>query len=370
MHKYFAEWYRAAGLQPKAEDLEKRWQGLENFAKKIKVQNAIELVRLFYARPPQVSDFVERYSAALQSADPTFPMRENGLELQVLAGATVAHIVEKTRTTVTDAVALAVLCDYCQGLRQNVLNSEILEYARAYLAEKAVRMRESDGNFAVTEPDVDLEDSLDTLITAATGTNLTSLKEPIRPPFEQLADAISKLAASVNKMGEKLAQETRSHREESNILWWVFGEHSRDLDTRMTELQLPFATLLAGKELADLVKIVPGPIAASAFLDKMLRFADPELSKSTSIKDAVNAAPREWRVRLIEEVAARGVEDICPVHLAVQKSLEVEKPTEWLAPFERASDLKSKGAIAPLDLATQVYHERMLMRAVNIAGTS
>jgi len=370
MHKYFAEWYRAAGLQPKAEDLEKRWQGLENFAKKIKAQNALELVRLYYARPSQASDFVDRYSASFQAADPTFPMRENRLELQVLAGATVAHIIEKTRTTVTDAVALALLCGHCQGLRQNILNGEIIGYANTYLAEEAVRMRESDGKFTVSKPDVDLEDLMDTLTSAATGSSLAVIREPIKPPFEKLATAISELADSINKMGEKLTQEIRSRREESNILWWVFGEHSRDLNTRMAELQLPFATLVAGKELADLVNVVPGPIAASAFLDKMLRFVDPGLSKSTSIKDAVNAAPSEWRGRLIEEAAARGVEDICPVHLAVQKSLEVEKPTEWLAPFERASDLKSKGAIAPLALATQVYHERMLMRAVNIAGAS
>lgn len=370
MHKYFADWYRAAGLQPKAEDLEKRWRGLENFAKKIKIQNAIELVRLYYLRPPQATDFVDRYSASFQAADPTFPMRENGLELQVLAGATIAHIIVKTQTEVTDALALAMLCGYCQGQRQNILNGEIIGYARTYLAQEAVRVRESDGEFEVTEPDVDLDALLDTLTSAATGGNLTVIKEPIRPPFEQLASAISELVTSINEVGEKLTLEFNTRREESNILWWVFGEHSRDLDTRMAELQLPFAALVAGKELADLVKVIPGPIAASAFLDKMLRFVDPALSKSTSIKDAVNAAPREWRGRLIEDAAARSIDDLCPVNLAIQKSLEFEKPTEWLTPFDRISDLKSKGAMAPLDLATQVYNERMLMRAVNVAGGS
>jgi len=370
MHKYFAEWYRAAGLQPKAEDLEKRWQGVENFAKEIKVQNAIELVRLFYARPPQGSDFVDTYSTTFQSADTTFHMRENGLELQVLAGATIAHIIEKTRTNVADALALAMLCGYCQGLRQNVLNGEIVGYARTYLAEKSIRVRESDGNFSVSAPDVDMDELLDALTSAATGNSLTVIKEPIRPPFEQLAGAISELATSINNVGEKFTHEINIRREESDILWWVFGEHSRDLDTIISELQMPFAALVAGKELADLVRVVPGPIAASAFLDKMLRFVDPDLSKAISIKDAINAAPREWRRRLIEETAARGIDDIYPVHLAMQKSLEFEKATEWLTPFDKIGDLKSKRAVAPLDLATQMYHERMLMRAVNIASAS
>lgn len=369
MHKYFAEWYRAAGVDPKAADLEKRWQGVEGFAKSLNLQNGLELVRLFYARPPQSTSFLDEYSTVFQEADPTFPMRDNALELQVLAGATIAHVVQTTRSNMADAIALGMLCGYCQGLRQKVVNGEIIEYARHYLADKSVRMREIDENLGVRAPDVSLKKALDALTTASTGSNLTVLQEPIKVPFEKLAGAIKELSTSVNNMAGKIAQEVESYRESSDILWWVFGEHSRDRNERMSDLPLPFAALVVGKELADLVRIIPGPLAAPAFLDKMLRFADSELSKSTSIKDAVNAAPREWRQQLIEGLGTRGVQGLCPVHLAIQKSLESEKATEWLAPFEKAADIKSKSAIPPLDLATQFYQERMLMRAVNTASS-
>jgi hypothetical protein len=370
MHKYFADWYRAAALEPKAEDLEKRWQAIESFAKKIKVQNALDLVRLFYARPTHSADFIDKYSAAFQTADPTFQMRDNALELQLLSGAAIAHIIETTRTYVTDAVAFAMLCGFCQGLRQRVLNGEIVESAHAYLANKSVNVRAGSGSFEVKPPDIDLEVLLDTLTGAATGSSLATLKEPISPPFEKLATAISDLTSSINKMAIKVAEEIKVRREESDILWWVFGEHSRDLSKRMAELPLPFATLVAGKELADLVRVIPGPLAAQAYLDKMLRFVDADLSNSTSIKDAVNTASREWREKLIEERKAGAVEGLCPIHLAVEKSLDFDKPAGWPTQFDKSTELKSKAAIAPLALATQIYHEKMLMSAVRAASSN
>src|SRR5437016_5348889 len=260
MHKYFPDWYRAAGLDPTADTLEKRWQAVEGFSKKIKLQNALELVRIFYNRPTVGADFSDRYSATFQAADPTFSTRDNAVELRVLSGATIAHIIETTRTTLTDAVALAMLCGFCRGLRQKILNSEIVQSARNYLANESVRERDVGPSFEVKTPDTDLDELLNTLTEASTGSSLTSIQEPLRPPFEKLAEAISALASSVNKVAGQFANAIDVHREESDILWWIFGEHSRDLKKRMSELSLPFAALVSGKELADLIRVIPGPL--------------------------------------------------------------------------------------------------------------
>src|SRR5690349_6046834 len=123
MHRYFPDWYRAADLSPTAETLEKRWQAVEVFTNEIELNDALELVRLYFDRPTIVSDFSERYSAVFQGQDATFSTRDNSVQLRVLAGASIARIVETTRTNVTDAVALAVVCGFCRGLRPKILNS-------------------------------------------------------------------------------------------------------------------------------------------------------------------------------------------------------------------------------------------------------
>src|ERR1044072_1518802 len=175
MHKYFPDWYRAAGLNPTAETLEKRWRAVEGFNKKIKVPNALELVRLYFDRPTIKSDFSEQYSAVFQAQDPTFSTRDNSVELRVLAGASIANIVETTRTVLTDAIALAMVCGFCRGLRQKVLNGEIIESARHYLADESVTVRSVDG-FNIKTPDTDLVKLLNALTSASTGSNLATIK--------------------------------------------------------------------------------------------------------------------------------------------------------------------------------------------------
>lgn len=368
MHKYFAEWYKAAGIELKADDLEKRWQAIEGFTNDLEVRNGLELVRVFYSRPNQVEDFVERYTSSFQDVDKNFPMRNNKLELQVLSGATLVHIVETSRTTVTDAVALGVVSAYCHGIRKDLLNSEIVDYARMYLMTESAKVREGK-SFHVKAPDVDLNELLETLTAAANG-GAGSLKAPIRPPFLKLAAAIQSLTAAVNVMGQEFENEILARREESDILWWVFSEHSRDLEHRMSDLPLPFACLVAGKELADLVRLIPGPLAARAFLDKMLRFVDSELTTNISIKDAVNSASNDWKERLIAQRDVEGVEDLCPIHLATMKSIESGRPTGWPGSFDKSTDLKSRTPIAPCHLASQIYNERILMSAVQMAGSN
>jgi len=368
MHKYFPDWYRAAGLDPTADTLEKRWQAVEGFSKKIKLQNALELVRIFYNRPTVGADFSDRYSATFQAADPTFSTRDNAVELRVLSGATIAHIIETTRTTLTDAVALAMLCGFCRGLRQKILNSEIVQSARNYLANESVRERDVGPSFEVKTPDTDLDELLNTLTEASTGSSLTSIQEPLRPPFEKLAEAISALASSVNKVAGQFANAIDVHREESDILWWIFGEHSRDLKKRMSELSLPFAALVSGKELADLIRVIPGPLSSEAFLDKVLSLVGDRGSNSTSIKDAVNAASNDWSKNLIEGRLASGVEDLCAIHVAIQKSLESDGSTGWPTLFDKSMGLKSRTTMSPIDMAMQICDERMLMKAVGVVN--
>jgi hypothetical protein len=367
INKYFAEWHKAADLEPKADELEKRWQAVEAFVKKIKISNALELVRLFYGRPALSSDFVDTYAAVFQSKDPTFPVRQNALELRVLAGSTIAHLVGTTRTRVTDAVALAMLTSFCQGLRQEVLNADIIDMARSYLAKESVVVRDVAENLNVEEPDVDLEDLLAALTAAAVGSNMATIKVPLTPPFEKLAQAISTLSESVNKIAGEMAAVIKIRREESDILWWVFGGYSRDLGTRISGLIPAFAALVSGKELADLVKLIPGPLASTAFLDKLLDSTDPSVLGSVSIKEGVDATPREWKQDLITEIGE--LEDLCPLHLALKTSLAVEKASAWLPHFNRSSGLKGKGVMPLVGLANQMYDERMLIRAVRVANS-
>ena len=94
----------------------------------------------------------------------------------------------------------------------------------------------------------------------------------------------------------KLERELTIVGEEANMLWWLVSEYSRDRNQSWKKVGLSATPIIAGKELADLTRIIPGPVAAAAFLDRIVRLSDSAKSpKPISIKDAIEKTPREWR---------------------------------------------------------------------------
>lgn len=63
----------------------------------------------------------------------------------------------------------------------------------------------------------------------------------------------------------------------------------------MSKLHPSVASLVAGKELADLTCIIPGLFSAEAFLNKIVVNAIPNEMHETSLMEAVNNAPVEWK---------------------------------------------------------------------------
>ena len=85
-------------------------------------------------------------------------------------------------------------------------------------------------------------------------------------------------------------------REEANVLWWVFGERSRDTYKRWSECTVPECALMAGKELADLVRIPAGswPLPLLCFI-RVVKFAKPKTSRRGSSKGRDRPVTPTWR---------------------------------------------------------------------------
>ena len=88
---------------------------------------------------------------------------------------------------------------------------------------------------------------------------------------KEVFDAIN----AIGKPYERLALEFRKVQvelpivaEETNMLWWLFSEHSRDGLKKWSELSVPAVSIMAGKELCDLTRVLPGPAAAMALFSK------------------------------------------------------------------------------------------------------
>ena len=101
----------------------------------------------------------------------------------------------------------------------------------------------------------------------------------------------------------------------------------------------------------------------SVAFSKCLQMAEKK-QKDMTIKEAVNAAPREWRKKLIENYKTYKGREMCPVLTAVSKSLETDGPADWIPAFEKAAGIKADQTINPLEISHQTYREILFLRAV------
>jgi hypothetical protein len=150
--------------------------------------------------------------------------------------------------------------------------------------------------------------------------------------------------------------------EESDVLWWLFAEQSRDLRTPLIELKAS-APLIAAKEMADLTRTLPGPYAARAFLDKAVRGAQLKVP-TVSLAEAVGACPAEWRQGAAGRPDIDPVEDLCPTCFALRKAVEAEGKKTWHQVFHTVTGLEATHKMDAVDLAQQAYEEWLAVKAV------
>lgn len=356
----FADWYRDAKTEPQDDTLGKRWQGIEAFTENLEYDDIPELARLFHGLRPRRQDMIEAFRECFQGIDSVFPMKGNELELAILAGATLTQATVGEDTAIADFAALAVTCPGFQDARKGAPVLGILGRMRNYLRQRSLALRSSSPLDAAQLPTTFPQQGIDALKEKCVGSELTMLAEPLKAAFEDIGNRVNALAEATN-----LSRCHQSlYREDSEVLWWLVGKHSRDFAAPMNQIEYPGVCLIVGKEFADLICNLPGPYSAPAVMDSVLCGMDVDLAKPVALSAAVNGTDRTWRQQWLEQFRDSDVLDLCPAMFAVAKSLEVNAKNAWLPAFNSAMRVPAGTKIPPSALATQVYIECLLHKVV------
>lgn len=316
MHKRFAVWLRAAGLEPNDETSPKHWKVISEYLPT--ANEIISLARFFYGFSSQGDSSLDKFGTALQDVDTSFSMQAHKRHLSVFAGAELIATIEREQDErLADLAALCLVCGGAQGARTAVPVPEMPTIAARYI-ENRTGKRAS--------------------IPVAT--------------VEGAADS---------EIG-KLERELTIVSEETNMLWWLVSEYSRDRNQSWKKVGFLATSVIAGKELADLTRVIPGPVAAAAFLDRIVRLCDSAKStKPINVMGAIEKTPREWRDQYAFKPAG-GLEDLAPISNAIKLSLTVSDGDDWSPVFEKGTAFEANSKVLPNALAYQVFLERLLAR--------
>jgi hypothetical protein len=141
MHQDFARWYEAVSVGDAAMRRNARWEGVVSLLTQAEREMVEALLRLAYGgRAAPAAQAVQTIRQAFKDADETFDMNGNDRELQVLAGAALAALMEDRESGEAPAAALAATTASLGGARKTNLPMNL-----AALGEAAI-LRHGEAN--------------------------------------------------------------------------------------------------------------------------------------------------------------------------------------------------------------------------------
>jgi hypothetical protein len=361
IHKDFADWYRAASVTPSAELLEARWQGVEAAAADLDASGLVALLKIHAALPQAGYKVPEFLDAAFREQDPTFPNRDNLEEIRILSGAIVRQLIESDGSLAISA-ALGLVSSSFGSRRQKVTTPDHIKWAEEYVAHKGASVRDIGA-----APELKIEpmrkERFDELMpTAIFATNqVPQLREPL---FNTFNDESVRLSNDLAPFGAEIWRIVQVQREELNMLWWLQTKVSRDLRIPFVELDERQAAIVLPKELANLTVFLPGPAAILGMILASLETSRTD-GDGMSIAAAVNSTPRTWREKFSAAQTPTGLGDLCPVSLAIAKSLDTDGEMDWLPVYRKQCDVKIDQDVARTELAAQVYTECLFSKSLS-----
>ncbi len=363
MHDDFADWYRpcTSGTEGNltGDLLVKRWQGVEKIAAS-PGHDVLDLARLALARNGVPAPFLSKFRAAFKEADPTFQMSGNDLELGVLAGSTLCQIFAEVADE-ADEASLALLC--ASGITKGPDWSEpFVSHASAYMDNRLRNIRAVRRVHVPQLATKKLKQQFDLFATKLAESNPSNTSEAAKQLSDAWLQAMTAATETAAAAIGELDRQSDLRREETDVLWWMTAGVSRDLGDTFRQLKTAAASVVAGKELADLVS-PPGVLPAKSILHSIITPATGrDAGKPIPINAAVNASTAEWRGRLVKGTVIERIEDLCPLLAALKKSLTTDEADGWMPAYKKAYGVDPKTALAPVDLAHQVYRECLLAR--------
>jgi hypothetical protein len=353
-HPHFSQWYKTVDLEGDSNRIQNRLKGTTQLTESAERQDIEALLRCIYrikgtVQPDKMPYIREIY----QKIDTTFGEDKNDREMEILCGATLALLCEKSDELATTA-ALSILAANVEGGRTYDLPMKLTELAYSCLGRVAEdkRQRPDLSNMRINSYKLDLTSAKTKLQSAVDVTTLpTALDEIAR----EMQKCLGASVADSYKAFQAVSDFAKVQDEELQMLWWIFGSRSLERKKPFKDLQREEAPLVLGKELADNTVIQPGRpnsienLLAKAGLDE-IKF---------SIPTAVNGCDLVWLQKLEIPV---GHPLSAPISYAIQRRLETGDTQGWITGWSATTGISESHEMSRLSMGLLFYYESLLTK--------
>jgi hypothetical protein len=337
----FADWYRPVDNQLTAETQTARIAAIKVLLEDDDQSFWMDVVRLFWSIPIKKTDNKNSFIKAFKDADPVFPVTGNDHLLKVLAGILLCFRFE-TFSVLNNLIALSIKNVNFLGQYEGLGNVPVVQNSITYLIAESKEMRD-----IYTEPQ---EKEMNEL-------NERKDEEDYEFVAADHVVVVDTLTAILH------AQKVFS--EETNILWWLFGDASIIYEETLKSVGLPKAIPVIAKELFDLLEFSLGTPKINSIINKAISSgASGKGAKDYSPFDMISKFNSDEIDILLGDYKAET--EFTPILSALSKFPIASKAADLVALYGaefHAGDLRK--AFPPCQLAIQILNEYLLLKNLN-----
>ncbi|MFL9499137.1 GTPase-associated system all-helical protein GASH [Rhodopseudomonas palustris] len=346
----FTRWYREVSLEDSK--AQARWIGLNKAIASPNRALVEVLTRLAFGtkaagyKDPELAEKLAAFHAAFEAADEDYEPEKR--ESQVLAACALVRLFGSY-----SVAPLAVTTASFNGDRKLSLPMDLVGLAEQAIVDLSTVRR--------VRPDVSrLKVAIQKF---SWEPDLTSLNpndpQSFKPLFAGLVDGVNAslrtATTGLNASIDKMSSYIRVVDEELQMLWWLLGERSLDLDLPFDKVENPVQPIVFAKELAGLTVVCPGPLAIAALLARSGLKSRGKLS----VVAVANAVPLDWATATMDELPASPVST--PIHFALDKRVEAGVSDAWAANWSALCGLGEDVSLSPLRLSELFYREHLFL---------
>lgn len=323
MDKVFVDLYKRVSLDASNEQINKRMQGVEESIKEIDDEMVKNLIKIFADKPIN-KGCIEEFGQYFYNQDYSFEM-DNKVELSILAG----YILHKLILDVKWKEKIISILTVLSILNMENKYNELYEEAFAIFEDMMFAAREQQKELKTPNlKSIDVEVLKKSLLDAD-GINADNVGQ-----LCTILNMLDNNIRTVREQNKKLQNEVKKYKEESQILSWIVGEWCNWKNAPLKELEAKSITLFLGRELAGFVNVYPGPLAAKAFLVRMISKTIDYNNNEFSLSEIVNILSDEDKMQIVSEFQEYDL-SYFPIVMAINDSQKVDGSEEWYPLYKK-----------------------------------
>lgn len=314
----------------------------------------LNLVRIFLNRDSKKSQkCYDKLIEHATSIDLTFGAKKKGNELRAITGIVLLDLLSRNDSLEADLIGLALRSgSFLKADFADAIHREIEQIC----ARNAISKRSPQDSFI---PDT-------SQVNTKYGPDDMGDSESIDARFVTIEDY---LFADYRSYLESLELRLRVLEEESNIQWYLFRGFSPTAKKQFKSIDKNFIPWVLGSEISQMIRILPEPPSAPAFIEYGLYLCSNSEGVESTIMDFVNVIPEELLGRILEGFDDQIHGSFCPILFAAYKRNESDR-SSWVSPFEKATSIEVATKVTGKQLAFQVLLECLFVRELRKLHTN